>query len=87
MLAPKRTLKDRQARAFVEVMQHVASYPSVRVNAEDGKLFFHLPLQTEEELTYLSERGCVRDAKNGFSINVGVNRNSNYQRSKAKNTR
>ena len=62
-----------------EVLQHVASYPCVRINAQNGKLHFLLPIQSKNEVAYLAQRGCVADKHGTYTIDVGVNENSKYQ--------
>ena len=61
-----------------EVLQHAATYYGVRINAYHGKLSFFLPVQSNEEVAYLAERGCVWDEYGAYTLNVGINTASNY---------
>ena len=61
-----------------EVLQHAATYYGLRLVADHGKISFLLPLQSEEEIAYLAERGCFADDNGTYTINVGININSDY---------
>jgi hypothetical protein len=66
------------AQDIFEVLQHIATYPAIRIVASQGTLTFLLPTQTEEDLEYLRIRHCVPDAKGQFIVAVGTNLDSSY---------